>query len=160
MRDSPWIIGATIIGSLAVGLAIGVMAGESGPSDHSDGRTTARSAGEDRALNELIVELRAIREALVTQRAAPARAVEPGESPGTAGLESWFTQLDERLAALASAATAGGEGALARPVRFPHERFEPTPFPMLDEVSTRDFSKRHLFWSFQQVVDAYGPPRR
>lgn len=166
MSASPWNVGLTVVGSLAVGLAIG----SSWPSESAPvaDEATLGSEQQDRVALALVTELRGIREVLERLEAVgPAtRSIEVpvGEEGATANApsDSWVAALGTRLGALeeklAASATAAAEPRAAPPIRLPSESFEPAPLPSHADVSTREFSKRHYFWSMQQVVDAYGLP--
>lgn len=143
---------------ITASVAVGVVIGSVLPQPAAPAAASETPAVDQQWGSELVAELRSLRELLARERSViPIREAVSSPSVATpatldpAVFESFFAALDERLAQMASSA-----GRFAQPVAPPNESFEPRPFPVREEISTRDFSKRHLFWSYQQVVDAYG----
>lgn len=155
--------------SLLVGLWAGWVLGSDVPAEPAGTESSQELLpGQAGPLQEIAAELRLLRQAL-ERPAGPAatRSLVPaGDAAGVGDTRAWFEQLDQRLAALADrqAAAAGKIDAAAShdPTRLalPTADFQPTPFPGREEMSTRDFSRRHMFWTYQQVLDAYGLPEQ
>ena len=143
--------------TLGAGLIGGAVIGWAAHPAEKPSPTSSPSVLDDAVGRELVAELRALREHLTRTRPdTPTRSpavVENPAAPSTldiAVFEEFFNALDARLATLVDASGS------RRRVSPPSDSFEPRPFPVREEISTKDFSRRHLFWSFQQVVDAYG----
>lgn len=136
------------------------------------------AAGDSIASRALVDELRRLREVVQDGRDAALTRVDPaGPAVVTAAdaasvprerLSPWFEQLDQRLAALVDVlASAGRQGSATPPAALAgtlselvldHEGAEPEVFPPQEDFSTMGFSKRHVLWREQQVLDAYGVP--
>ncbi|MFT7464420.1 MAG: hypothetical protein ACI9EF_002776 [Pseudohongiellaceae bacterium] len=165
----------------ALGLQFILDLGESPTAASAD----AGDAGSAVASRALVEELRGIREVLETggalalQRGSLAKTSAKTAAPQPAAtrerLSPWFEQLDQRLAELVdlivpmmthAQASGFAQGAETLPVveafldvELNRHSFMAEAFPPVDdEVATAIYSRHHVLWREQQVLDAYGPP--
>jgi hypothetical protein len=114
------------------------------------------SAADRAALEELTREIRALRAALEEER----RAVEPAGVEGpAAGLETLRDEVRE-LSKLLQQRAASGAGDVRRELdlRSPGPR-RAELFVRSEDVDTDEALERaHLLWTYERVLEAYGPP--
>ena len=177
-----------LVGGLAIGLAFsaGLFVGgktEPAPTVETDGIALAQSPWPDDVARDLVAELRALRTSLQEAQAIaierpvvqpvvyeePARrSAREDAATGFEDFEAWLERVDQRLEKIA-------EISLSRAARpepdKPRERsmqglVVPSAFGVLripddeeeESPAWRQFRDRHVFWSYQQVLDTYGPP--
>ncbi|MFG0319771.1 MAG: hypothetical protein ACF8XB_21045 [Planctomycetota bacterium JB042] len=166
MAGARWSVAAAAAASGVVGGIVGVFLAGAAPSP------AAGAPSVD--LGAVVRELAGLRQVLEGESVArpasnPARGGPARSSPerdvapagGTVEVESdaRLSALESRLDALEAtivAVAAAPRGALR--IEAPRDATRAVPFPAREEVSTLDFSKKHRFWTAQEVVDQYGLP--
>lgn len=154
-----------LVGGMAIGgtFSLGMYVART----HDPGaRTVEATPLEVGGVTELVAELRTLRESLqrlhersLSSPPAASREVVPvpGEDPD---LEALFARFEARLVELTEAVrkSTGNRVNGLFVSETARDDFEPEPFPPREEYSTDAFSQRHMFWGYQQVLDAYGLP--